>query len=73
MPLPTAIKVQENRVRRTAQRRGLKLMKSRRRDERATDFDRYAVKDPNRDLLVFGFRGDAFTARLDDVEAWLNG
>ena len=38
-------KVRENRLRRIAERRGLALSKSRRRDPRATDYGTYSLGD----------------------------
>lgn len=38
-------KVRENRLRRTAERRGLTLVKSRRRDTHATDYGTYRLGD----------------------------
>ncbi len=48
------LKVVENRLRRVAQRQGLELRKSRRRDPRAYDYGRYWVHDPVRNFIVFG-------------------
>jgi hypothetical protein len=42
-------KTQETRVRRMAERQGLALRKSRRRDSLATDFGRYWVVSPDAD------------------------
>jgi hypothetical protein len=39
-----SIKVRENRLRRMAERQGLRLVKSRRRDPLAIDFGRYRVE-----------------------------
>lgn len=39
-----SIKVRENRLRRMAERQGLRLVKSRRRDPLAVDFGRYRVE-----------------------------
>jgi hypothetical protein len=41
----TAEKVMENRLRRVADRRGLRLVKSRSRDVNAVDYGRYALID----------------------------
>jgi hypothetical protein len=63
-----ADKVRENRVRRAAERQGLQLEKSRRRDPRAIDFGRYWLR--NGDAIVCG---DSRTgATLDEVEQYLN-
>lgn len=45
-------KVQENRARRKAQRRGLMLYRSRRRDPQALDFGMYMVTDVQTNGLV---------------------
>jgi hypothetical protein len=65
-------KVRENRLRRMADRQGLRLEKSRRRDPRAIDYGMYTLVDPNTNAIVAGTEG---TGRpnfsLDEVEAWL--
>ena len=61
--------VQENRVRRTAKRRGFILRRSRRRDPQALDYGRYWLIDPRLDGLALG---GEWGVELDDVEAWLN-
>lgn len=65
-------KVRENRLRRMADRQGLRLEKSRRRDPRAIDYGKYTLVDPNTNAIVAGAEG---TGRpnfsLDDVEDWL--
>lgn len=61
-------KVRENRLRRKAERRGLKLVKSRRRDPGALDFNQWWVVDLRRDVVVFG--GD-YGETIDDVENYL--
>lgn len=67
-------KVRENRLRRMAERQGLALRKSRRRDPRAIDYDKYALIDPNRNWIVAGVAGTGrFEWDLDDVEAYLLG
>lgn len=55
----SAEKVRENRLRRVAERRGLALTKSRRRDERAVDFGTYQLNGQQ-------------LASLDAVEEALN-
>ena len=69
----TSTKVRENRLRRMADRRGLKLQRSPRRDTHAIDFDLYAL------TTVDGARGTVheegvispFALTLDEVEAHL--
>lgn len=45
MGLTRAEKVMDVRLRRTAERRGFRLVRSRRRDPKAVDYARYTVKD----------------------------
>jgi hypothetical protein len=47
--MDTAGKVRENRLRRAAERRGLRLEKSRRRDPGAIGYGTYQLIDPDRD------------------------
>jgi hypothetical protein len=61
-------KVRANRLRRMAQRQGLVLQKSRRRDPRAIDYGRWLIVDPNRNAIVAGEPG---RWTLDDVERFL--
>jgi hypothetical protein len=56
-------KVRENRARRRVERRGLVLVKSRRRDPAAGDYGRYWVRDGRRVLAEL----DGLAA----VEGWL--
>jgi hypothetical protein len=56
-------KVRENRLRRMADRQGLRLVKSRRRDPRALDYGTYVLVDANHNIVVSGEHMD-----LDDVE-----
>lgn len=69
-----ADKVRENRLRRAAERQGLQLVKSRRRDPRAMDYGTYMLTDPATNTVVVG---TAATGRsewtLDDVEDYLTG
>lgn len=69
--MDAAEKVREARLRRTAERQGLKLVKSRRRDPRAVDYGRYVIVDPDSDQPIAGELGSASAMTLDDVEAWL--
>jgi hypothetical protein len=61
-------KARENRVRRMAERRGLILRKSRRRDRLAWDFGSYWLMDADRNALVFP---DVHGGSLDDMERYL--
>ena len=64
----TVEKIRENRVRRMAQRQGLALHKSRRRDRRAIDYGVYWLVDATRkDAIMMTSRG----ATLDAIEAYL--
>jgi hypothetical protein len=66
-------KALENRLRRMADRRGLKLMKSRRRDPRAVDFGGYALVDQATNGIVYGTGHiGRITASLDEIEDFLN-
>jgi len=62
-------KVRENRLRRMAQRQGLVLQKSRRRDYRAIDYGMYLIVEPRRNVVATFLDGDYLT--LDHVEDWL--
>jgi hypothetical protein len=64
----TAEKVRENRLRRMATRRGLVLVKSRRRDPGALDFGAYWLLD-ERNRHVSGEVG----MDLDGIQAFLTG
>jgi hypothetical protein len=64
-----SLKVRENRIRRVADRQGLALWKSRRRDQRALDFGSYRVIDRNGNYVVFG---GEYGTDLDSVEAYLS-
>jgi hypothetical protein len=62
------LKVTENRLRRVAERQGLKLQKSRRRDPRAFDYGAYWLIEPMRNVVVLG---DGQGADLGAVAAYL--
>lgn len=60
----TAEKVRENRLRRMAERQGLELRKSRRRDPRAKDYGRWYIVDVDREIeAVDDVATESFTAR----------
>lgn len=65
-----AYKVRENRLRRMAQRQGLILRKSRRRDPRATDYGTYTLTNMHTKNLEYGQYG---VVGLDEIEAYLKG
>jgi hypothetical protein len=66
-------KVRENRLRRMAERQGLRLEKSRRRDPRAVDFGTYQLVNARSNALVAGSRSWGYGLDLDEVEAYLVG
>jgi hypothetical protein len=67
------VKVRENRLRAAADRQGLRLMKSRRRDPRALDYGLFALFDPQANTYAAGCDSlrSGFHMNLDDVEQWL--
>ena len=68
----TELKVFENRIRRMAERQGLRLAKSRRRDPRALDFGKYCLVD-HVGRHVFGADIGHMDATLDRIAAYLEG
>jgi hypothetical protein len=67
----TPEKVRENRLRRMAERQGLRLTRSRRRDPRAIDYGGYMIVDAETNVVMAGGTPVPFFLSLDDVEAWL--
>jgi hypothetical protein len=66
-------KVRENRLRRMAERQGLRLVKSRRRDPHALDYHRYALISENEYKIAGGWKeGGRFGFTIDEVEALLS-
>jgi hypothetical protein len=66
-------KVRENRLRRMAERQGLKLVKSRRRDPLALDYHLYALIPESEYAIEGGWqRGGRFGYTLDEVEERLS-
>lgn len=67
-------KVRENRLRRMADRRGFRLMKSRTRDPKALDYGLYALVDVRTREAVNPPIAPRWTCSwtLDEVENWLN-
>jgi hypothetical protein len=64
-------KVRENRLRRMAERQGLALQKSRRRDPRAIDYGMYTLIDPSTNTIVAGHVEGRAAFTIDEVEDWL--
>ena len=64
-------KVRQNRLRRMAERQGLSLAKSRRRDPNALDFGGYMLVDATTNAVVAGGSPGPYSLTLDEVEAWL--
>lgn len=65
-------KVREARLRRMARRRGLQLVKSRRRDPLAVGYGGYMIIDPDRNRIVAGELDSHRAMTLDDVDDLLN-
>jgi hypothetical protein len=64
----------ENRVRRMAERRSMRLDRSRRRDRDAADYGRYLLRDSNTRVPVAGTTSEGRAMwTLSDVEAYLTG
>ncbi len=63
------LKARENRARRAAQRQGLVIRKSPRRDPRARDYGGWQILRYGR--VIAG--GKRYSLTLDAVEAYLNG
>jgi hypothetical protein len=68
-----AEKIRENRLRRAARRQGLMLVKSRRKDPRATDYGTYMLVNPNRNntIVAYGLP-DGYGLTLDKIEEQLS-
>jgi hypothetical protein len=64
----TAQKIRENRLRRMAERQGLRLEKSRRRDKRAYDYGTYQLIDPYTNALVASGNQHGYGLSLDEIE-----
>jgi hypothetical protein len=66
-----AEKVRENRLRRMAERQGYRLVKSRRRDPRAWDYDRWMIVGIDTNAVVAGAEPGRPSWTIDEVEEWL--
>jgi hypothetical protein len=67
-----AEKVRENRLRRMAQRQGLRLEKSRRRDRRALGYGTYMLVDPHTNTIEAGDHQHGYGMTLVEIERALN-
>ncbi len=63
-----AEKVRENRLRRMAERQGLRLLKSRRRDPRAADYGTYMLLDVYTNSVVASGLQSGYGLSLDAIE-----
>ena len=70
--MDTAEKVRENRARRAAERQGLMLVKSRRRDPRAWDYGTYMLMDARANTVVASGGQSGYGLDLDAVEEELD-
>ena len=64
-------KAQEDRLRRKAQRLGMTLQKSRRRNVEAPDYGLYRLIDSERSIVVAGYHPWDYSWDLNDVEVFL--
>lgn len=64
----TQYKTYENRLRRAADRQGLRLMKSRRRDPRATDYNTYMLVDVATNTLAVWGAQSGYGLGLDEID-----
>jgi len=69
---PDTDKARETRLRRLAERRGLRLQKSPRRDPHASDFGTYQLVDAREGWIVAEQpAGQGYGMTFDDIEEWL--
>jgi hypothetical protein len=64
-------KSRENHLRRLAERQGLALRKSRRRNSEAPDYGMFQLVEPGSNRVVAGDEPHAYSLSLEDVERWL--
>ena len=69
----TIDKAHENRARRAAERQGLTLSRSRRRDPRSLGFGTYGLRDAATGAVVLGDDRTGYGHDLDAVERYLDG
>jgi hypothetical protein len=65
-------KVRENRLRRVAERRGMRIEKSKRRDPKAIDFGGYMLIDAAANTVISGSTPYPYSDTLDDIERMLD-
>ena len=72
---PDTDKTRETRLRRLAERQGMRLEKSPRRDQRASDYGTYRLVDAREGWVVLADQqtGQGYGMSLDDIEARLTG
>jgi hypothetical protein len=70
--LTDADKVRENRLRRAAERQGLRLRKSRARDPRAIGHGTYMLVDDRNNVVAYGLQS-GYGLSLDEIEDHLSG
>jgi len=68
MAMTTAEKTRETRLRRMAERQGLVLRKSGRRDERALDYGTFGLYDAWTNTLEVGDLSTGYGLSIDEVE-----
>ena len=73
MTMTTAEKTRETRLRRMAERQGLKLEKSRRRDHHAWDYGMFMILSAENNGVVAGTVAGRPGFTIDDVEEYLTG
>ena len=70
--MPNDEKTRENKVRRVAERRGLKLEKSKRRDMSAIDYGKYRFVDASSNFVIAGATNQSFELTIDEAEKLLD-
>ena len=68
----TSEKSREDRLRRTAARRGWRLYKCRRRDPLAIGYGTYELADQNNHCVACGPGNEGYGLNLDEIEEILN-
>lgn len=68
MPTNNEDKIRENRLRRAAERQGLRLEKSRRRDPRASEYGTYHLVNVQTNTLAARGMSGGYGLNLDEIE-----